>query len=379
MTQTLSPASPSDSAACVLCGKCLEACPLLAATGREELSPRAKFVLAGRGPAPSAEAMARICLACGRCRAVCPQDTDIPGLVASLRAAHPDFRRWLWKALLARGGALQPLAAGLAKLAPADFLREHLGSLLKGLKGLSEPGCAPFLKIESLPDQWRGRRAALFAGCAGTRLAPRWAATAASLLDRLGMARTKAAFQCCGASLGSAGLLPEQASDRAANVAAWRAAGRPLLAVFCSSCLAGLAAYPAECFADAAEAGAWAKALAPLSTLLQGGRFVLTRDPGALAWHGSCHAPDPDPDLALLQSAPGLALEVPEARCCGFGGVLQLAAPDLAAKVAARCWENLGAGLALTGCTACAMELSASAPEGAAAAHWLDALEMERA
>lgn len=364
---------------CVLCGKCLEACPLLAATGREELSPRAKFVLAGRGPAPSAEALARICLACGRCRAVCPQDADIPGLVASLRAAHPDFRRWLWKALLAKGGALQPLAASLARLAPADFLRANLGSLLQGVRALSEPGCAPFVGIASLPGQWRGREIALFAGCAGTRLAVRWAAQAQSLLDRLEMARTEASFQCCGASLGSAGLLPEQAAARAANVAAWRAVGRPLLAVFCSSCLAGLAAYPVECFADAAERASWARALTPLSGLLQGGRFVLTRSPGALAWHGSCHAPDPDPDLALLQSVPGLALEVPAARCCGFGGVLQLAAPDLAAQVAARCWDNLGAGTALTGCTACAMQLAASAPKGAAAAHWLDALEMERA
>lgn len=364
---------------CVLCGKCLEACPLLAATGREELSPRAKFVLAERGPAPSAEALARICLACGRCRAVCPQDADIPGLVASLRAAHPDFRRWLWKTLLDKGGALQPLAAGLAKLAPADFLRQHLGTLLKGARALADPGCAPFLRIESLPQDRRGQRVALFAGCAGTRLAARWADTAQSLLAGLGVEAVDPGFGCCGASLGSAGLLPEQTAARAANVAAWRAAGRPLVTVFCSSCLAGLAAYPREVFVDADEQAAWAGALAPLSTLLQGGRFVLTRDPGAVAWHGSCHAPDPDPDLALLASVPGLALEVPEARCCGFGGVLQLAAPDLAARVAARRWDNLGAGPVLTGCTACAMELAASAPKGASAAHWLDALEMERA
>lgn len=378
MTRTIPQTSPPDARDCVLCGKCLEACPLLAATGREELSPRAKFVLAGRGPAPSAEALARLCLACGRCRAVCPQDADIPGLVAQLRAAHPDFRRWLWKTLLDKGGALQPLAAGLARLAPADFLRNHLGSLLKGLKGLSQPGCAPFLRIASLPDQWRGRAVALFAGCAGARLAPRWADAAQNLLDRLNVARAEAAFQCCGAALGSAGLLPEQAAARAANVAAWRASGRPLVTAFCSSCLAALAAYPREAFADEAEQADWTGTLTPLSTLLQGGRFVLTRDPGALAWHLACHA-EKDPALDLLRSVPGLALEVPEARCCGFGGVLQLAAPDLAAQVAARRWEDLGAGTALTGCTACAMELAASAPEGAAAAHWLDALEMERA
>jgi glycolate oxidase iron-sulfur subunit len=375
MTQQPPRTSRPEAAACVLCGKCLEACPLLAATGREELSPRAKFVLAERGPAPSAEALARLCLGCGRCKAACPQGADIPALVVSLRAAHPDFRRWLWKACLARGGALQPMAAAFARLAPQDFLRQRLGSLLKGLRALPEPGCAPFLGITSLPEQWRGLRAALFAGCAGARLAPRWPDKARALLDRLGLVRAEAAFQCCGAPLGTAGLLPEQAAARAANVSAWRGAGRPLLAVFCSSCRAGLAAYPAECFQDQAEQEAWAAALTPLSRILHGARFVLTRNPGGLAWHCACHAPDPDPDLDLLRSAPGLELAVPEARCCGFGGVLQLAAPDLAADVAARRWDNLGAGLALTGCTACAMELAAAAPAGAAAAHWLDALE----
>jgi hypothetical protein len=45
------------------------------------------------------------------------------------------------------------MTAGLAKLASADFLRNHLDSLLTGLKNLSDSGCAPFLKIESLPNQ----------------------------------------------------------------------------------------------------------------------------------------------------------------------------------------------------------------------------------
>jgi glycolate oxidase iron-sulfur subunit len=128
--------------------------------------------------------------------------------VVSLRAAHPDFRRWLWKACLARGGALQPMAAAFARLAPQDFLRQRLGSLLKGLRALPEPGCAPFLGITSLPEQWRGLRAALFAGCAGARLAPRRPDKARALLDRQGLVRAQAAVQWCGAPLGQAGRLP---------------------------------------------------------------------------------------------------------------------------------------------------------------------------
>ena len=92
---------------CILCGKCLEVCPLLAATGREELGPRAKAdlcaMLAGDDSLLRGEDAARLaglCLGCGRCRKVCSQGVDVPGLVAALRGAHPDFRGWLWKTWL---------------------------------------------------------------------------------------------------------------------------------------------------------------------------------------------------------------------------------------------------------------------------------------
>src|SRR5690606_29044582 len=94
---------------CVLCGCCLEGCPLFAVTGREELSPRAKALLAGpskfaaanlpEGGLPQADvaALTGLCLACGRCEKLCPQGVKVPALMTAMRAAHPDFRQWLWK------------------------------------------------------------------------------------------------------------------------------------------------------------------------------------------------------------------------------------------------------------------------------------------
>ncbi|WP_051202528.1 (Fe-S)-binding protein [Desulfovibrio aminophilus] len=371
------PHTPPGLDGCVLCGKCLEACPLLAATGREELSPRAKAVLTAHGDSRTAEDLARLCLGCGRCVRVCPQGQDAPAVVAGLRAARPDFRQWLWKAALARSGALWPVAATLAKPIPKDFLQKRLGGLLKGLGALSRPGCEPFARVESPSDAWRGRRAALFSGCAGAHAARRWTDKAARILELAGVERAQAHFQCCGATLGSAGLPRERDAARAANVAAWRAAGRPLLAAFCASCLAGLRAYAGSgLFRDAEEEAAWTASITPLSAILQGGGFVLTRNPGRVAWHTPCHADVPDPDPALWLGVPGLDLESPEARCCGFGGVLQLADPALAARVSALRWENLRADLVLTGCSACAMQLAATASEGVRAAHWLDALDL---
>ena len=84
---------------CVLCGKCLEVCPLYAATGREELSPKAKFFLAktlAASPAHLSEKaaveLAAKCLACGKCEKACPFGLCAPELMADLRAAPPQHR-----------------------------------------------------------------------------------------------------------------------------------------------------------------------------------------------------------------------------------------------------------------------------------------------
>lgn len=101
--------SPGTTANCVLCGKCLEVCPLLAATGREELSPRAKahlVTMLERDPDLLREqdvaALAGLCLGCGRCKAVCSQGVNIPDAVSRLREQHPGWKTWLWKQWMQR-------------------------------------------------------------------------------------------------------------------------------------------------------------------------------------------------------------------------------------------------------------------------------------
>ena len=367
---------------CILCGNCLAVCPLLRATGREELSPRAKAdlsrLLADGGAELSGESVAKLaglCLGCHRCKAVCPQGVDVPGLVAVLRASHPDFRRWLWKTWLTNAGALWGAGSAAAKWVPEELVPEKFGRMLKMLAGLKGgEGLTPFLTPETFPDTHRGERMLLFAGCTATYVQDRWLTTARNLLDGLGVDVLPGDFRCCGSGLATVGFADEAGDLAAHNVDVWRQADRPKVAVFCASCLAGLRGY-AGCFAGLEEEAAWHESLSPLSEIVQDISFMISDNlPEAVGYHHPCHAGDADFDLALLKSVLGDRLKTAtDKQCCGFGGVMQLGAPELADAVNRDCWEALaGAPVVVTGCSACATRLAATAPDGVRVGHWLE-------
>jgi glycolate oxidase iron-sulfur subunit len=87
-----------------------------------------------------------------------------------------------------------------------------------------------------------------------------------------------------------------------------------------------------------------------------------------------------DADHTLLAALLGPRLRAAaKGGCCGFGGILQLGAPQLSEAVGRACWAGLDAacgqtapGYVLSGCSGCVMQLSATAPAGAGAGHWLE-------
>jgi glycolate oxidase iron-sulfur subunit len=368
---------------CILCGKCLEVCPLLAATGREELGPRAKAdlcaLLAGDDSLLRGEDAARLaglCLGCGRCRKVCSRGVDVPGLVAALRGAHPDFRGWLWKTWLTHARELWAAGSAAARLVPERWRPDKLGPLLKMLAGLKGgPGLDPFLTPTAFPDGHRGRKVLFFAGCTATHVQGRWLTSALALLDGLGVEVLPGDFGCCGGGLRAAGFAAEAGDMATRNFEVWRAAGRPGVVTLCASCLSGLAAAGRMLSGD--EADAWADALTPLSTLVRSVSFRLSDDaPERVGYHRPCHADAGDSDYLLLREALGERLvAATDKECCGFGGVMRLVRPGLGDQVNGRCWERLGeAATVLTGCSACAAQLTATAPAGVRVGHWLEAV-----
>lgn len=389
---------------CLLCGQCLAACPVFLATGREELSPKAKqHTLRTLAAEPQNLALAPVrtladlCLSCGRCAKACPSGLSVPAALGLLRAEHPLWHQWLWERWVLHGRILWPVMARLAPLVPSGMPPETMRNLVRSaatmLAGPREPA---WIKAENFGTGAGRRPAMLFAGCTAQRIRPRWRTTARAILERLGYTLVDdTALTCCGATLEHAGIPKRAAEARLRNVTAWRKAGRPPLVTICASCHHGLSAY-----ADDHDLGwghgeqtLWREALVPLSSMWGETRFTLTDAmPDVLRYHQPCHWNGHDPDLAWLKRITGERLHTPGGvTCCGMGGVLQLASPELSATIASGCWQRLlpeedncgcpeigtepahaGGASVVTGCSGCALQLASTAPHGASVRHWLD-------
>lgn len=362
----------------------MEACPLLACSGAEELGPRAKSDML-RLLAADESSLRRVdvvdlasrCLGCHRCVKTCSQGVDVPVAISELRAVHPNFRSWLWKMWLANAGALWPVGAGVAGLVPESFKADKLGPFLKILTGMkSGRGVEPFLEPGEFSDTYRGEKMLLFAGCTANHLQRGWLNTARRLLQGAGVEIMPNEFACCGSGLKSAGCLKEAAAMEAANVEVWRQSGRKRIVTFCASCRSGLLDYSA--FSHEQEAEAWGKSITSLSSIAQSITFVLSgKPPERIGYHRPCHVAGDDGDLVFLRQALADRLILPQSEeCCGFGGVMRLAAPDLTIKVGKQCWDShQGVEAVLTGCSACVAQLAATRPEGVGVGHWLDVVK----
>lgn len=377
--------------ACILCGRCLEVCPLLAATQREELGPRAKHQLDAAvrdrtvPPRPAKE-LAGLCLGCGRCAEVCPQGLDAAEVVAAMRGRHPGLRELLWKVWMRRARVAWPALAGLAARYPERFPGQERIAPLRGMAPLCEIRAWLLLHCPSSASE-TSAPVAVFPGCLARSARKDWLAKSAILLRAAGYRpHSPLAWECCAATLGHAGLRSEQHQARKRNLALWREAGRPSVTTFCASCLGGLLAYAADETLpwEPGEAALWTASIKPLSSLLleRGCRAIETdQAPGDVHYHRPCHWRGFDTDFELLLQGLGGKLHVQkEATCCGMGGIMQLGAPLLSRTVAAACWENLGAasGDALvTGCGGCVLQLKATAPAGVWVGHWLDVVAVD--
>ena len=437
--------------ACLLCGQCTAACPAFLTTGQEELSPRAKHLVfaalrdePGRLGLKPARELADRCLSCGRCATICPQGLSVPHALAALRARHPNWQQWLWKQWIEHGRLLWPALAQMTRVVPGAVVPEGVQHMLRSAAAmLPPPPPAPWIVADRAtsdslrdgdgPDGMRNHTAdsatrgeaarapaMLFSGCTARRIRPRWKDTARALLRWLGHPApaqgNEGAFTCCGSTLEHAGIPDAAATARARNLDAWRAAGRPLLVTFCATCHHGLSEYPDHADLDWQddERKAWTEALRPLSTLWGDAAFRVTADapahpaadaPAPVRYHQPCHRKGTDPDAVWLRSLLGDRMRAPGGvNCCGMGGVLQLAAPDLSRTVASSCWNALlperaaasvpaatstpasapDAAVAtpdapqapditvLTGCSGCTLQLAATAPSGVRVLHWLD-------
>lgn len=378
---------------CILCGRCLEVCPLFQATEREEFSPRAKFHLAqfvsehpGELDRIAASKLAELCLCCGRCEKACPQGLCAPHLVADLRAAHPDMTSWLWRQWIERGKVLWPAAMALSGLAPKALKPERLEPALEKLKALKAGGVKqPWLAVAEWDKSADGEAVVLFPGCVADNVRNSWTRKSSAILKSLGYDLKRAPkWECCAATLGHAGLKDTRAAMQEANIRAWRKAGRPKIATFCATCAYGLRSYAgiSSLGRESGEEKLWLDALIPLAALWGDTKFEIDGDkaPERLFYHTPCHGAEGGDDLKWLRRAAGERLaRASTDKCCGMGGVMQLTDAGLTERVAAGCWEFFGAAPGdqlVTSCSGCVTQLAAAAPQGVRVGHWLELVEI---
>jgi glycolate oxidase iron-sulfur subunit len=377
---------------CILCGRCLEVCPLFRATGREELSPRAKFHLArvmaerpGELDRSRASDLAEICLSCGRCEKACPQELCAPHLAAELRAEHPGFETWLWKQWIDKGRLLWPAAMTLAPYAPKKLKLGRLEPAFAKLEALKTGGIrGPWLFVAEWDKSAQGENAVLFPGCVAGNARKDWTKKAKDVLAGLGYeVRKQPAWECCACTLGHAGLKETQLAMQKANLAAWRKAGRPKVVTFCATCRCGLRSYAGvEALGwEIGEDKLWLEALAPLAALWGDTSFETdeAEAPERLLYHTPCHGAGAGWDRKFLERAAGRPVLSSTDRCCGMGGVMQLSDGDLTGRVADDLWSFFDAregGQLVTSCSGCVTQLAATAPQGVAVGHWLELLDL---
>jgi glycolate oxidase iron-sulfur subunit len=373
---------------CILCGRCLPACPLFTATGREELSPRSKFFLAravaeGRADLSqkAADILATVCLSCGKCENACPLGLCGPDLVAELRASHPGFAGFLWKLWVEQAGLMWPLAKTLTKLLPGNIPVEAIAKAKAAIEAMgSGRAPKPWLVAESFDRRHAGKKAVLFAGCVAEHANPRWKAAAKRLMAGLGLdVAPDPGFTCCGCTLGHAGAPDAQAAMQQQNIEAWRAAGRPLMVVFCATCRCGLRAYARKDLGlTMDELPLWRENLVSLAELMGETTFRLEdAAPQAVRYHRPCHGAGGNQDLSFLRRIMGdrLIFREDETPCCGFGGLTKLTSPELSEKVAAHAlavYAPRPGDQIVTGCAGCVTQLRAAAPKDITVGHWLE-------
>jgi len=208
---------------CVHCGFCLATCPTYNLLGDELDSPRGRIylikqVMEGREVTAKTQLHLDRCLTCRNCETTCPSGVKYGHLVdvgrqvvdeKVGRTLSASITRWGLRTLLSYERRVTPLV----KL--GQLVRAMLPAAVK--KSIPEKRTAG-----SWPAPRHARRMLVLQGCVQPSMAPQINATAARVLDRLGISLIAAPQAgCCGAVSYHLGAHEEGADFMRRNIDAW--------------------------------------------------------------------------------------------------------------------------------------------------------------
>jgi len=372
---------------CILCGRCLEVCPLFQSTNDEEYSPRAKAFLLQLLSISNetlsnghVRKLAGICLSCGRCTQACPQNIDLPTALAKFKSESPSWKSWLWSCLIRSMPKTLPI---LSHSAPAlsPFLMGDTKNRLLALKEKSHHILT--LRFHSIRSSYKNEQALLFPGCIARYAKKKWIKTAYRILYMSGLnVLGMPDWSCCGYSIQQAGLLETSLTMQENNLSIWRSYGKPYIMTFCATCRHALEGMVnADLNWHDNEKDEWLQSIVTISSLLNTSEISLSLYKSlrsAIFLHHSCHARS-DVWQWLMKNAPVTVDFGTIDKCCGLGGSLILERPEMLQPVVADLWSSVHSyrdGLLLTACNGCDYQLTTFNPWNFETGHWLDFVEI---
>lgn len=384
-----------DIIKCMKCGNCQAVCPLYRETRSEPAVARGKVQLARavlKGEVEYTERVARhfdLCLTCLACVANCPCGVRVDKIVLAARAAVaqkrglPLVQRAAVAGLSSRG--LMEAGAKTATLAQKLLFRPVDGGMSPRfpvgleLRRVVPPLAARPLK-ELLPDNLSlpapVKKVAFFAGCVTNYVYPGVGLALVEVLQRHGVEVVFPREQhCCGTPVLMMGDRKTAADMARSGIDIFDAAGIDALVTVCGTCGEAFRHHYPDLLRDEAGYGDRAAALARrtcdisefLTSVVPLDKKHLGPVEAVLTYHEPCHlgrglgvVRQP---VELLKHIPGAEfnpLQQP-ARCCGGAGLFSLKYYGLSYDILKHKLQDIqstGAGIVVTGCGSCRIQLS---------------------
>ena len=383
---------------CVHCGFCTATCPTYQLLGDELDSPRGRIYLikqALEGAAVTAKTQLHLdrCLTCRACETTCPSGVEYGRLL--------DIGRAVVEKQAGRGMLATAVRKALRTVIPNPALFAPLLALGQALRPLMPARLKRKVPPKGIATPWpassHARKMLVLEGCAQSSLSPNTNATAARVLDRIGITLVRSPQAgCCGAVSQHLNAHEEALEYMRRNIEAWWPhieQGAEAIVITASGCATMVAEYGHLLAHDSA----YAEKAARVSALMKDVSEIITAEKEKLkslsphssrltphakiAFHPPCslqHGLKMKGKVEVLLADLGFELTaVPDSHlCCGSAGTYSILQPELSQRLLANKIAALESGAPTAIVTAnigCQSHLQTAT--GLPVTHWIELLD----